>query len=150
MLDNLATLIEHPDVNIIWNIWPISLGVWTIIRVPLNIFFFWLYIPFGWIFWLWNFVMETTTYWYGQTPIVTLGFIFNCMFTLTGVLVLPIPLILLSWIAWTFFGILNTPNYYTLPSSLFYTAIFVGIPVGIAAATGAFDTAVSTATSTSS
>ena len=56
MLDTM-----HPDVDIIWNIWPLTLIIWWPIRVPLNFLFAILYVPLAWTWYGWDLFWETIT-----------------------------------------------------------------------------------------
>ena len=47
------------NVAIIWNFWPLSMFIWTPIRLGLNILIFPAYLLTGWIPMTWNFIFET-------------------------------------------------------------------------------------------
>ena len=59
-ISELSSII-YPNVDIIWNFFPITLLVWNPFRAILNTIFFWLYIPFLPFITLWNFLPETIT-----------------------------------------------------------------------------------------
>ena len=95
MLGTTALLDHHPDVDIIWNIFPLNLVVLSAFRVPLNFFFFWLYIPFMWTWWLWNLFWETLTF--GAYTLVNIPWlIVNAILIFASFLIIPIPLLIIS------------------------------------------------------
>ena len=87
---------QHPDVEVIWNIFPLNIVVWSIFRVPLNILFFWLYLPLMWTWWLWNWVWENSTEVFVVFPIQSIWTIVNITLVLSSILIIPIPFMLLS------------------------------------------------------
>ena len=52
---------HHPNIEIIWNFFPLELFVWNPIRAVLNVFFLVFYIPALPIITLWNFGPEAFT-----------------------------------------------------------------------------------------
>ena len=60
MLDTINQIAKtHPDISLIWNIWPLTILVWTPVRVFLNGLFFLLYFWVWWWPFLWNLLLET-------------------------------------------------------------------------------------------
>ena len=117
----METLIaEHPNVDIIWNFFPLSLLVWNPIRMFLNFIFMVLYIPSLPIIIIWNIFPE--------------GF---CMVTINTVLILLMGGIV--WFAkiyaattvtfWWFYGTLAGIDLliFTLPSNLLIQPINIAI-----------------------
>ena len=103
----------HPDVGIIWNIWPLSMFVWTVFRVPLNIFFGIFYVPLAWTWWLWNLFWESILE-LGVLPIfMSLLGLINIGLTFLSVFIIPIPFAMVGWLIfatifigfWQFFTI---------------------------------------------
>ena len=89
----------HPDVEVIWNIWPLSMFVWTIFRFPLNVLFALFYVPLAWTWYLWNMFWETVT--------AFIGFpVFN---QILGYFIGPINLIALFTILIPFVNLVTIP-----------------------------------------
>ena len=116
---------HHPNVDIIWNFFPLSLLVWNPIRAALNFIFGILYVPFLPVIILWNLFPE--------------GFI---MITLNTALILLMGGIV--WYAkiysvdtvtfWWFYGTLAVIDLFifTLPSNLLIQPINIVIVAEIA------------------
>ena len=52
----MESIINHPDVEMIWNFWPLDLVLWFPLKTSLNIIFFWAYPFFFPFFTVWNFI----------------------------------------------------------------------------------------------
>tara|TARA_B110000285_G_C14999107_1_gene550478 strand:- start:199 stop:573 length:375 start_codon:yes stop_codon:yes gene_type:complete len=105
MLDTTAMLdFQHPDVDIIWNIFPLNLVVWGIFRVPLNMMFFGIYIPWMWTWWLWNLLWESLMALVIVFPIQSVWTTVNIFLVLSSIFILPIPFMLFSVGAQFIFG----------------------------------------------
>ena len=113
MLDGIIT--DHPDVEIIWNIWPLSMFVWTIWRYPLNHLFFFLYIPFAWTWYLWNLFWEGIIEFALLPVFMVLLLAFNIIMTLLSVFIIPLPFAISGWMV---FGSLALGfwQFFTIPS----------------------------------
>ena len=105
----------HPNIAIIWNFWPLSMLVWTPLRVALNVVFSPIYVFTFWIPFLWNLIFEETfftlnVFFDGLMPAVFFsGFLF---------------LIIGGWIAMLissvllFLSISIYPMIYTIPAQI--------------------------------
>ena len=60
-----------PQVETIWNFWPLPIFVWTILRVPLNILFGIIYILTFVPMYIWNFLPEQIGFWFGGSLITS-------------------------------------------------------------------------------
>ena len=58
----LEQIVSHPDVELIWNIWPLSVVVITPIREALNFLFALINIWVWWVPVLWNLLLENGTF----------------------------------------------------------------------------------------
>ena len=54
----MESIINHPDVEMIWNFWPFDLILWFPLKFSLNSVFFWAYPFFLPFFTIWNFIPQ--------------------------------------------------------------------------------------------
>ena len=114
MLDNITSL-HHPDVSIIWNIWPFSMFVWTIWRVPLNHLLFFIYYPLLPFWYLWNLVWEGIIEFACLPVFMVLLLAFNLVATVLSVFIIPIPFAMSGWMVFCSLA-LGFWQFFTVPS----------------------------------
>ena len=133
-----------PQVDTIWNFWPLPFFVWTIIRLPLNFLFGIIYtvtfIPQS----LWNLMPEQIGIW--VTNFFVYGFlliagIFGFCITFFTFGLGFIPAVIFNFVEWVIAGffIFIESQVYTIPSQLFawflWFAVWIGGSVGLIFAT---------------
>ena len=143
MLEEIANQLAstHPDVEVIWNIWPLSMFVWTIFRFPLNVLFALFYIPFAWTWYLWNFFWQSLTVFLGFPVVnnlyqffifwpVNLFAFFTTLIPFVNLLTWGLAAVV--WLGW-FFIIFAEGQSITLP----YWGVVIGVPATIGGIVGA-------------
>ena len=131
-----AISLHHPDVDMVWNIWPFTLIVWMPYRLLLNIVFSAIYFPSWWLWYGWDLFWESFTgaiFW----GVMSLDVLNNILLFLLSWLIFPIPLLILGCLI-QFFVVTVYLNTVTLPTwitwltpPLFTIAAIVGTTIGI-------------------
>ena len=87
--------ITHPEVEVLWNVWPFTIFFWTPVRLVLNFFFLFLDIPLFFMWYPWNLFAETN--WgllFGTVYFTVAQITFACV--MLWWLILPIPIAILG------------------------------------------------------
>ena len=131
-----AISLHHPDVDMIWNVWPFTLIFWMPYRLLLNLVFGAIYIPLAWTWYFWDLFWESFTgaiFWL----IMAIDVLNNVLLFLFSWLIFPIPLLILGlliqfFVVTVYLNTVTLPTWITwlTPPTLLITAI-IGATIGI-------------------
>ena len=128
----MDSITSHPNVDVIWNVWPLTLIVWMPYRLLFNVVFMYFYVPMSWSWFLWDLFWESLTavfFWlfYMIPEILTL-----LVLALSSWLLFPIPLFIIGSFI-TGLQITAWALTVTVPTWIVWLGVGLGVPAtGIA------------------